>query len=63
MKMAIKTVKKVVLEVSRQELDTKGFENVWDEIRGKYPENVYDLHAVEDTTQENVMFFELMPKE
>ena len=61
MKVAIKTVKKIVLEVPKAEMDQKGFDNIWDEIRVKYPEGFYDLYTIESPS-DDVVFFELTPK-
>ena len=62
MKMAVKTLKKVVFEISTDEMIKTGFDNVWDNIRKDYPEMTYDLHAIESDQGDEVMFFELTPK-
>ncbi len=62
MKVAIKTLKKVVLEVSKSELEQRGFDEVWDTIRKDYPENNYDIFTIERISLDDVMFFELVPK-
>jgi len=63
MKVAIKTLKKIVFEVSREELEQKGFDEVWDSIRQEYPETSYEIFIIESVTDdEGVMFFELTPK-
>jgi hypothetical protein len=62
MKMAIKTIKKIVFEVTTEEMSKKGFDHIWDTIRSEYPERSYDLHTIEGTKDEDVVFFELTPK-
>mgnify|MGYP000843958917 CR=1 FL=1 len=63
MKVAIKTLKKVVFEISKSELEKTGFDEVWDSIRKEYPENDYDIFTIEKmVSDEEVMFFELTPK-
>lgn len=63
MKVAVKTLKKIVFEVSKNELDQRGFDEVWDSIRKEYPENNYDILAIEHTAStDEVMFFELTPR-
>ena len=62
MKVAIKTVKKVVFEVSRSEMDHKGFDGVWDEIRRVYPELTHDLLAIDSVPSDEALFFELTPR-
>ncbi len=62
MKMAIKTIKKIVFEVSTEEMNESGFDQIWDSIRKEYPEKSYDLHTIEDAHDKEVVFFELTPK-
>lgn len=63
MKVAIKTLKKIVFEVSKKELNQRGFDEVWDSIRKEYPETNYDIFMIESMSDESgVMFFELTPK-
>ena len=63
MKVAVKTLKKIVFEITKRELEAKGFDEVWDSIRTEYPEDDYDILAIERVvSDEDVMFFELTPK-
>lgn len=63
MKVAVKTLKKIVFEISKNELDQRGFDEVWDSIRKEYPEKNYDILAIERTiSSDEVMFFELTPR-
>lgn len=63
MKVAIKTLKKIVFEVSKNELEQKGFDEVWDSIRKEYPEHNYDIFTIEKVSSDDgAMFFELIPK-
>lgn len=61
MKVAMRTVKKIVFEVSKAEMEDKGFDSVWDEIRRGYPEKIYDLYTIENISSDAVLF-ELTPK-
>ena len=63
MKIAIKTLKKIVLEVTEQELSQYGFDGMWDKIRKEYPQESYDVFNIERSKNSGVMFFELAPKE
>lgn len=60
MKLITKTATKVVFEVTQEEYQTRGFDELWDEIRENYPENEYELHTVE---QKDNFYFELKPTE
>lgn len=62
MKVAIKTIKKIVFEVAKEEIKKRGFDHVWDAIRVEYPEMSYDIHMIDDAMDEEVTFFELTPK-
>jgi len=58
----MKTLKKVVFEITSDEMNKKGFYNVWDSIRKDYPEVAYDLCTIESAHGEDVVFFELTPR-
>lgn len=61
MKIVVKTLKKVVFEVSKKEMNKRGFDDIWDEIRNSYPPEEYDIHVV-DHNKKNIdfIFFELI---
>lgn len=61
MKIVVKTLKKVVFEVSKKEMNKRGFDDIWDEIRSSYPPEGYDIHIV-DHNKKNIdfIFFELI---
>jgi len=59
--MVLKTNEKVVIEVTDKEIEKKGFDNVWDNIRKVYGEDRYELHNVENNkNKKNIKFFELI---
>lgn len=60
--MAIKTIKKIVFEVSNEEVKNAGFDHIWDAIRKDYPAKSYDLHTIDGICGDDVLFFELTPK-
>lgn len=63
MKVVIKTLEKVVLEVTSKEIDDEGFENIWDKIRKVYTVEAYDVHAISfDKNSEDILFIELLNK-
>jgi hypothetical protein len=61
MKIAAKTTKKVILEVSKNDIDLKGFDYIWDEIRDKFSQDKYQLFSIDSLEKEDVIFFELKP--
>jgi hypothetical protein len=62
MKVAIRTLKRIVLEVSHGEMRERGFDSVWDEIRIEYPESEFELFTIDDMTNDDAVFFELTPR-
>lgn len=62
MKLVMKTIKRVVFEVTSDEMSKKGFDAIWDNIRAEYPESAYDLYITESTSEKDVVFFELTPR-
>ena len=58
MKIITHSTQKVVFEATAKELEERGFDSLWDEIRSKYPEQEFDLHTVEEN---NNIYFELKP--
>jgi len=47
MKVISKTLNKVVVEITIQEINKKGFDNIWDGIREIYPDSLYDVEEVD----------------
>jgi predicted nucleotide-binding protein (sugar kinase/HSP70/actin superfamily) len=63
MKIVVKTLKKVVFEVSKNEMKNRGFDSIWDEIRESYPSEIYDLNIVDQNKKGlDLIFFELVSK-
>jgi hypothetical protein len=58
MKIITRSVQKVVFEATADELNKRGFDSLWDEIREGYPEQEFDLHTVEESKN---IYFELKP--
>ena len=58
MKIITRSTQKVVFEATAQELEERGFDSLWDEIRASYPEQEFDLHTVEENSN---LYFELKP--
>lgn len=43
-----RTAKKITIEVTKNEIAQKGFDNLWDELREIYPKSLYDVDNVKD---------------
>jgi hypothetical protein len=63
MKLNLKSITKIIVSASDEEINQKGFEKVWDMIRQKYPENLFDVHIIEHDNDKSCIFFELSSKE
>ena len=55
MKVISKTLSRMVIEITSKELDNKGFDDLWDEIREIYPESIYETEKIKHTNQGKVM--------
>ena len=63
MKLVSKTMEKVVLEISAEEIKKDGFLIIWDKIREVYPINKFDIFSVGTLNKnDEVTFIELTPK-
>ena len=63
MKLVSKTMEKVVLEISAEEIKKDGFLIIWDRIREVYPISKFDIFSVGTLNKnDEVTFIELTPK-
>jgi len=63
MKLVAKTIEKVVIEITTNEIEEKGFEYFWDKIRNKYKPEEYDVYSVgESRDNDKIIFVELASK-
>ena len=61
MRLVAKTMEKVVMEVTTNEIEDKGFEYFWDKIRGVYKVEDYDVFSIGKSKEnENLIFIELI---
>ena len=61
MKIAAKTMNKVVLEVHKHEMNSEGFYQIWDSIREKFSIDEYALFSIDELEKEGLIYFELKP--
>jgi len=63
MKLIAKTMERVVIELTANEIEDKGFEFFWDKIRGKYKVDDYDVDSiVASRDNDKIIFVELISK-
>jgi len=63
MRLVAKTMEKVILEITTNEIEKRGFDFYWDKIRRTYKTEKYDVHSI-GASQENdkIVFIELIAK-
>jgi len=54
-----RTSKKITIEATQMEIDKKGFDVLWDEIREIYPETVYSIESVEPSYDVKIIIIKL----
>lgn len=63
MKLVAKTMKKVVIELTTNEIEEVGFECLWDRIRGTYKAEHYDVYSIAASKEnDKIIFIELIKK-
>ena len=63
MKLVAKTMEKVVIEITTNEIEKSGFEYFWDKIRRTYKTEDYDVHSIGASKEEKkIIFIELVSK-
>jgi hypothetical protein len=63
MRLIAKTMEKVVIELTTNEIEEKGFDFFWDKIRRTYKTEEYDVDSIgESRDNEKIIFIELILK-
>lgn len=63
MRLVAKTMEKVVIEVTTNEIENKGFEHFWDKIRRTYKSEDYEVDSIGAShDNEQLIFIELISK-
>ena len=63
MKLVSKTMEKVVIELTTNEIESNGFDYWWDKIRKKYITEEYDVDSIGAAhNNEKIIFIELIKK-
>lgn len=55
MKLISKTLNKVTLLTSLQEIKKRGFDNVWDDVRRVYSKNDYKIEKIEIDNENGII--------
>lgn len=64
MKIVTKTHKKVVLEITENQIEEFGFDIMWDKVRNLYPISKYSIfQIVKDKDNQKIIFVELIKEE
>ena len=63
MRLVAKTMERVVIEVTANEIENKGFEHFWDKIRRTYKVEDYEVDSIGSShDNEQLVFIELISK-
>ena len=62
MKTVERTAKKITIEATQSEMDQKGFDALWDEIREVYVENLYEVDNIEESEDKKIITIKLKLK-
>lgn len=63
MKLVSKTMEKVVIELTTNEIESNGFEHWWDKVRKTYKAEEYDVDSIGAShNNEKIIFIELSKK-
>jgi intein-encoded DNA endonuclease-like protein len=61
MRLILKTMEKVVIEVHTKEVENDGFEFLWDKIRDVYKMDKYEIFNIEEDKDKTLIYIELVP--
>lgn len=62
MQVITESMTKVVLEITKEEIHTHGFDQIWSEVRASYPKNEYEIFSIDNKPNEDDLFYiELIP--
>lgn len=61
MRLISKTISKIIIEVHIKEIETIGFENLWDKIREVYDVEKYKIFNIDKDKDKILYYIELIP--
>lgn len=59
MKTIERTAKKILIEATKIELNQKGFDVLWDEIREIYSSYLFEVESIENSKDDKLLFIRL----
>lgn len=62
MKLVEKTSKKILIEIEIKDINSKGFDKVWDKLRDAYPNEDFDVDKITIQEEEKKIFVSLKKK-
>ncbi|MFA5068227.1 MAG: hypothetical protein WC466_09395 [Candidatus Izemoplasmatales bacterium] len=63
MRLILKTTQKVVIEVHTKEIESEGFDYLWDKIRNTYQVEKYEIFNIEKNKDKSILYVELALKQ
>ncbi len=57
MKVITESITKVVLEVTLNEIEKIGFDQLWSKVRNVYPKHEYEVFSIENKPNEKNLFY------
>lgn len=63
MQLISKTVSRIVLKITKLELENQGFDKMWDVIREDYPDEFYKTEEIKEDYEEECFIIKLKKKE
>ena len=61
MRLILKSMSKVVIEVHTKEVENDGFDYLWDKIRNVYEVDKYEIFNIEKSKDKTLIYVELAP--
>ena len=61
MRLILKTMEKIVIEVHAKEIENDGFDFLWDKIRDVYQVEKYNISNIERDKNKMLIYVELIP--
>ena len=61
MKLILKTMEKIVIEIHSVEVENDGFDFLWDKIRNVYKVEKYEIFNIEKDKKNKIIYVELIP--
>ena len=57
-----RSAKKILIEATKLEIEQKGFDALWDEVRYIYMSDIYDVDSIDESEDGKILFIRLVLK-